>query len=68
MRTYNEHDAVCDGCWHDKVALFCEWCSTFTCIHYSLEAGDDISLDGETVHRCNACETPLIDPLDVDRL
>ena len=60
IRDYNEHDAVCDECKAKRNAMWCEWCSTFTCIHYSLFANDDAGPGGEQlVHRCNDCESEL---------
>ena len=64
MRDYNEHDAVCNPCKAKRTALYCENCGTFTCTHYSLVADDDERgpNDEQLVHRCNDCESELIQP------
>ncbi len=64
---YNEHDAVCDECRAKKSALYCSWCATYTCTHYSLWANDDeLGTNGEQlVHRCNDCENEL-EHIDVE--
>jgi len=63
MRDYNEYDAVCTECSKKRNTPYCEWCQTFTCVHYSLWADDDPpGLDGEQlVHRCNDCESELVE-------
>lgn len=62
MRDYfNEHDDVCAPCRASGTALWCEWCCTFTCEHYSLWGDDDERgpNDEQLVHRCNDCEMEL---------
>lgn len=61
MKNYNEHDAVCDECKAKHAALWCEWCHTFTCTHYSLWGDDDERgpNNEQIVHRCNDCEGEL---------